>query len=181
MTREHERIGGNKANPPISAESPAAEGAAAAIRTLDEVDIDVTDILGDIALGDDWFGVRLEIDDDVGNKTFYASDSPKGSYHPQLQVEWGFAPYPPTDLDPSGGQVVGVATPVLQWRFPDIVQENTQAASRVQITTTGDTTFAAPTFLSANSADTVAASTVTTSPAKAATLAPMAVAAVVPS
>ncbi len=119
----------------------------------DEVDIDVTDILGDIALGEDWFGVRLELDDDVGNKTFYASDSPKGSYHPQLQVEWGFAPYPPTDLDPAGGQVIGVATPVLQWRFPDIVQENTQAASRVQISTSTD--FSSPVYDSGKVSNTV--------------------------
>ncbi len=118
----------------------------------DEVDIDVTDILGDIALGDDWFGIRLELDDDVA-RTFYSSDAPKGSYHPQLEVSWGFAPYPPTDLDPSGGQVVGIATPVLQWRFPDIVQENTQAASRVQISTS--TSFASPAYDSGKQSNTI--------------------------
>ncbi len=35
----------------------------------DRVEVDVTDILGDIALGDDWFGIRLELDDDVA-RTF---------------------------------------------------------------------------------------------------------------
>ncbi len=140
--------------PSVTTQNQATETVADA-SDGDEVDIDVTDILGDVALGDDWFGVRLELDDDVGNKTFYASDSPKGSYHPQLTVEWGFAPYPPTDLDPAGGQVIGGAIPVLQWRFPDIVQENTQAASRVQITTTGDPTFAAATYDSGKVSNTV--------------------------
>ncbi len=120
----------------------------------DAVDIDVTDILGDIALGDDWFGIRLELDDDVA-RTFYSSDAPKGNYHPQLEVEWGFAPYPPTDLDPAGGQVVGIATPVLQWRFPDIVQENTQASSQVQISTSASTFVADITYDSLQQSNTV--------------------------
>ncbi len=98
----------------------------------DEVDIDVTDILGDVALGEDWFGIRLELDDDVP-RAFYASDAPTAPYHPRLDVEWGFAPYPPTDLDPAGNQVIGSAIPVLTWSFRDIVQENTQASSRVEI------------------------------------------------
>jgi hypothetical protein len=139
-------------NAPSVTDSNAATETVNAAADGDEVDIDVTDILGDVALGADWFGVRLELDDDVG-RTFYASDSPKGSYHPQLEVEWGFAPYPPTDLDPAGGQVVGIATPVLQWRFPDIVQENTQAASQVQISTSSS--FASPTYDSGKVSNTV--------------------------
>lgn len=118
----------------------------------DKVEIDVTDILGDISLGDDWYGVRLELDDDVP-RTFYASDAPKHVYHPRLEVEWGFAPYPPTDLDPAGNQVIGTALPVLTWRFPDIVQENTQAASQVQISTT--TSFTSPAYNSGKQANTV--------------------------
>ncbi len=143
------------ANAPATTDQNNATETVADASDGDKVEIDVTDILGDISLGADWYGIRLELDDDVGNKTFYASDSPKGQYHPQLQVEWGFAPYPPTDLDPGGNQVVGTATPVLSWRFADIVQENTLAASQVQISTSASTFVADITYDSLQQSNTV--------------------------
>lgn len=118
----------------------------------DLVEIDVTDILSDISLGDDWFGIYLELDDDV-DRTFHASDSPNGAYHPKLYVQWGFAPYPPTDLSPGGGQVIGTGIPILNWAFRDIIQENTQAFSQVQLSSSSS--FASPLYDSGKQANTV--------------------------
>ncbi len=140
------------ANAPATTDQNAATETVNAASDGDKVEIDVTDILGDIALGDDWFGIRLELDDDVA-RTFYASDSPHHVWHPQLEVEWGFAPYPPTDLDPAGGQVIGTANPVFSWSFRDIVQENSQAASQVQTSATTD--FSSPVYDSGKRSNTV--------------------------
>lgn len=140
-------------NKPAIDSTNAASATVPASSDGDQVDIDVTDIMQDVSNGGDYFGFRLELDDDVASKTFYASDSPKSSYHPQLAVEWGFAPYPPTDLEPSGGQVIGIATPTLTWRFADVAQENTQSASQVQISTS--TSFASPAFDSGTVSNTV--------------------------
>lgn len=117
----------------------------------DEIDIDVTDIIQDVASGGDWFGLRLSLDTD-NKRAFYASDSAIDAYHPRLEIEWGLPPYPPTDLEPSGEHVIGVATPVLTWRYPDTTQETTQSASQVQISTSTD--FSSPAYDSGKTTNT---------------------------
>lgn len=117
----------------------------------DLVEIDVTDMMEDVAAGGDWFGFRLTSGRDL-KRAFYASDHPTDAYHPRLEVEWSLPPYPPTDLEPSGEHVIGVATPVLTWRYPDSTQETTQSASQVQISSS--TSFASPLYDSTKTTNT---------------------------
>jgi hypothetical protein len=105
----------------------------------DVVEIDVEAMLQDVAEGETWFGIRLEVSSG-GDFLIHSSDAAQIEVWPELEIEWNEPPDPPTNLSPSGGFAVSVAKPVLTWRFRDTSEEGQQAHSRVQIST--DETFA---------------------------------------
>lgn len=119
----------------------------------DEVEIDLTAMLNDVAGGGAWFGIRLELGSDAA-RTVYSSDSAVERYRPSLTVDWREPPEAPTNLVPSGGQAVGPAKPVLSWQFaePGTDAEQAQAASQVQISTSTD--FSSPGYDSGKVANT---------------------------
>src|SRR5690606_11739069 len=102
----------------------------------DEIEIDITDLVADSAAGAVWFGVRLEIDTDTGSTRVYSSNESRARFRPVAEIDWRPALEAPTPLAPTGGQAVGVASPVLTWR--NEWEEGSQAASQVQIASTED-------------------------------------------
>lgn len=110
----------------------------------DDVTIDVTDMLGDVAAGSAWFGVRVEIDVN-GPLYAYASEA-VGKPAPKLDIEWTLVPDAVTDLHPVDGAVVGSTTPIVTWTFRDADGSTDQASSEVEVDTTDD--FASPVYAS---------------------------------
>jgi hypothetical protein len=118
----------------------------------DEVELDLTAMMGDVSAGGAWFGVRLELDTD-NDRALASSDHPRAEWRPTLELEWSAAPSPPTNLAPSGGRAVSKTKPLLTWTFSDLAGSTVQASSQVQVSTTSD--FSSPAYDSGKVANTV--------------------------
>lgn len=99
-----------------------------------EIELNLAPMLSDVSAGDEWYGVRLELDADATRK-LYSSDYPQASLRPVLELNWVVPPLPPSQLSPAGEQSVSVSHPTLSWHFRDREQE-TQTESQVQISAT---------------------------------------------
>lgn len=115
-----------------------------------EVDIDVSAILADIAAGQAWYGLRLEVSTtNTGHLDLYSSESTITAQRPQLTVNWSRPPGAPIDLAPQGGAAVSISKPVLKWVFKD-PDGDAQADYQVQIAsssaTAADGSFTSPGF-----------------------------------
>lgn len=110
----------------------------------DDVTVDLTNMLGDVAAGSAWYGIRVEISVN-GPLYLYASEA-VGKPAPKLDLEWTLTPDAVTDLHPLDGAVVGSTTPVVTWTFRDADGTTDQASSEVQVDTTDD--FASPVYAS---------------------------------
>lgn len=112
------------------------------------VELDVTGILGDIAAGQPWYGLRLEVDTGLV-KRVWSSEADDPHLRPQLVVEWSRPPLAPSDLAPSGGRAVSIGLPTLGWVFKDR-EGDEQAAYQVQVAVASDTqsdgSFTAPEY-----------------------------------
>lgn len=117
----------------------------------DEIELDVTAMLADVSAGDDFYGIRLELNADL-NRQVYSSDANIAERRPVLEVEWGSQPYPPDRMNPSGERAVSISKPVLNWRFTDNRGDTTQSSSQVQISTSSS--FASPEYDSGKTANT---------------------------
>lgn len=104
-----------------------------------EVEIDVTDMMGDVSAGGDWFGIRLTNATNAV-RSLVASENPNRELRPVLEVRWGIPPDPPVNLIPQGGAAVSVALPILDWQFSsrDLNAQRRQAHSQVQIADSPD-------------------------------------------
>lgn len=102
----------------------------------EEVEIDVTDIYSDVSAGANYYGLSIELTQDV-LREIYAAEATVASRRPYLVVEWSNAPYPPTKLAPSGGAAVSTVEPVLNWKFKDNRGDTDQAYSQVRIYSNG--------------------------------------------
>lgn len=100
----------------------------------DEFEWDLTDMFGDVASGDEYRGLRIEVDTN-GNKAFYSSDAADASVHPELEVAWSINPDAPTDLSPSGGQVISLEFPILSFSYLDPTGEHSIDGLEVEIDT----------------------------------------------
>ncbi|PXY33549.1 hypothetical protein BAY59_10730 [Prauserella coralliicola] len=99
------------------------------------VEIDVSLMLADIAAGERWYGIRLEVDTADGvARRIYSSEAADPARRPQLVVEWNRAPLAPVDMAPSGSRAVSVDQPVLTWVFKDR-EGDEQAEFQVQLST----------------------------------------------
>lgn len=124
-------------NRPTTSATDAGTVNVAALPSGTEVEIDLTDMLGAVALDGEWFGIRLEVDTN-GNRAVCSSDHPTAERRPVLEIEWSEAPQPPTNLAPSGARAVSKAAPILAWQFVDLVGSTEQSASQVQVHSTAD-------------------------------------------
>lgn len=99
------------------------------------VDVDVTAMLGDVAQGSKFFGIRLRSTTTTAtNKQFYSSEASNPLLRPQLIIVWSRAPLPPTDLAPAGGRAVSLAKPTFNWDVND-KEGLSQAAYDVRVAT----------------------------------------------
>lgn len=115
---------------------PGVDGAAATLNIGTPgagyvVEIDVTAIMQAVAAGGTWFGLRVSDNVDQAS-TFYSSEASDASVQPELEVIWTSAPSAPTDMRPSGGRVVSLASPTLTWKFNDMDGDE-QSAFRVEV------------------------------------------------
>lgn len=99
------------------------------------VSFDVTAQLQGVARGAQWHGWRIRLDGDRAwsYATVFAGEANLEWRRPRLEIEWSNAPVAPTDLSPSGGQRVSIASPTLSYTFADFGGNRTQAAHAVQI------------------------------------------------
>lgn len=97
-------------------------------------EIDVTAIMQEVADGGKWFGLRLTINDGVGEWLHSAQSVEK--FRPQLEVTWSDAPDAPEDLRPDGGRSVGIAKPTLRFDFTDVAGDTDMNACEVEIGST---------------------------------------------
>ncbi len=102
-----------------------------------EITINFTQSLQVVALGGNWFGIRLEINTS-GLKFIHSTESPFANKRPQMDLEWALLPLPPADQRPSGGRSVTISRPPLLWTFRDNFGDTTQAASQVEVRTLTD-------------------------------------------
>lgn len=126
------------------ANAPDTAGAAYSVTVTDgqdgdEVQIDVTGMIGWVSSGDaPWYGLRLELGSG-GPFDLWGSEAFDVDWRPKLHVTWSERPDTPTLLSPSDGQVVSKAYPNLGWDNPGYRGETTQAKARVQVSTTNTT------------------------------------------
>ena len=122
--------------PAITATHSASDSVPSSSPAGHKVQIDVTDMLQDVANGSAWYGVQISIDTS-GNKYLWASDAPNDA-GPQLTIEWRTVPDAVTDLRPADGAVVSTVTPVVSWTFRDVDGSSDQEKSQVQVSTDPD-------------------------------------------
>lgn len=103
-----------------------------------ELVMDVTLMMQDVANGAPWYGIRLKVDT-TGDKSVHSAEAADETMRPVLEVTYVTAPSAPTDLHPTGGRSVADSTPTVLWTFKD-TDGDTQAKSRVQVAT--DSLFA---------------------------------------
>lgn len=110
---------------------------AATLAANEMVEIDVTAILAEVAAGNPFYGFELRINAGAGTVTFWSGESADSTMFPELETEWSVAPSAPTDLVPSGGKIISVNKPVLDWKFVDSKGE-AQTKFQVQASTVAD-------------------------------------------
>lgn len=76
--------------------------------------LNVAAMLGDVAGGADWYGVRLELDTDILRQVASKEASAEAN-RPKLSVVYSTPPPAPIDLHPSNGLAVSPAAPALSW------------------------------------------------------------------
>lgn len=130
-------------NRPAVTDLNSADVNVAALAAGDEVELDLTMMLQDVANGESWFGVRLEKTGDP-DRALISSDDPVAEFHPQLDVTWSEAPAPPANLAPAGALAIAKAAPLLTWQFSDTAGDTGQSSSQVQVHSTAD--FTAPDY-----------------------------------
>jgi hypothetical protein len=107
----------------------------------DEVAVDITDMMADVAAGSAWYGIRIEVS--VNGPVYLWASEANGRPAPNLALTWSLSPDAATDLHPLDA-VVGSTTPTVTWTFRDVDGTSDQASSRVQVDTTDD--FASPVY-----------------------------------
>lgn len=118
-------------NRPATTTTNAVTAAVTAGADGARVDIDVTALVRDMLSAAQRYGVRLRLDT-TGVKNLHSSDSATPDLRPLLTVNWSDYPTEANDLEPSGGQAVSLAKPVLSWAFEDI-EGDAQGTYQVQL------------------------------------------------
>ena len=127
--RENRLTYNNK--PSYSATNQAGSGTITTGLDETEITFNIEDMLADVAAGDAWYGVRLEVNTNA-NRAVYSTQYVDIDLRPQLELDWSLAPYPPTGLGPAGDRAITANKPTVFWSSGDAVQ----TASQVQIHST---------------------------------------------
>jgi hypothetical protein len=88
----------------------AATTTLSSLADTDLIEVDVTPIFNDVAVGGAYAGLRLSMSDSV-NRSFFGSEHPLHRFRPLLIVQWAEKPEPPRDGSPSGGNAVAESHP----------------------------------------------------------------------
>lgn len=106
----------------------------------DQVDVDVTALLAEVADGsEDWDGLRLVIDG-TAPLSVWSQDALEDDQRPLLSITWTEEPEAPTNLAPAGGRVISKAQTYLGWQFGGAFGETVQTQAQVQVATDEDFT-----------------------------------------
>jgi hypothetical protein len=89
-------------------------------------EFDVTSMMQQVANGAAWYGVRISATNSTAK--WIHSAQAVAAYRPELEITWSDAPDAPEVLIPSGGTMVSVAKPTLQWDFTDPSGDTTMQA-----------------------------------------------------
>lgn len=110
-------------------------GTEAAITVADgaQIDVDVTDLIQDVADGSvRWHGFQLTVDQ-AGDHNVHSAESTMKGKRPELYIEWTYNPDQPTDLSPADDGVVSSGDVYLSWsRMTSTDKHAEQDAVRVQ-------------------------------------------------
>lgn len=118
------------ANQPATTAANEVTQAANGKADQDVLEVDITALMQAVSGGGAWYGLRLALSANV-NRLFYSSDFPLAELHPELELAYEIAPFPPTSLSPAEG-VVSKASPVVRWHFSD-PGSGGPSASQVQV------------------------------------------------
>lgn len=106
-------------------------------------EFDVTAIMQAVSNGGSWYGIRL-IADGSALKRLHSAQSGQTTLRPVLDITWSDAPEAPTQMHPSGNNVVPLAKPLLTFDFTDLSGDQTMQSAQVQLNPTDS--WAAPAF-----------------------------------
>lgn len=96
-------------------------------------EFDVTAMMQLVADNTDWYGFRLEINEDAVRR-FYSAQA--NSHKPVLEVVYTTPPEAPTTLSPAGNRSVTAEKPILRFDFTDRSGSTSLSAVQVQINAT---------------------------------------------
>lgn len=115
----------------------------------DEVVIDVSDMIQDVAFGQPYYGLRLSFEGSTDvDRDLHSVEAPTANARPWLEVKWTPGPSAPTNLSPAGGRAVTAEAPVLSWKFNDSIGEAFQIGANVQVSVSTD--FSSPIYDASN-------------------------------
>ena len=97
-----------------------------------EIQVDITDLLNDVAGGSKYYGLQISSNSSTDHKV-WSSEADRAD-QPELFLEYVVRPDPPVNLRPDQHQLYD-ATPRLRWQRPPTNSGNGQAYSEVQIAT----------------------------------------------
>jgi hypothetical protein len=114
---------------------PAATGLAATLTKSSPTsgtlwEFDVTSTIQAVANGAPWYGLRLASSNNYGY--LWSAQAPD-QVRPQLEIVYTTAPYPPSDLVPTNGQITSLAKPTLSWDFRDVAGDVTMAQFQLRL------------------------------------------------
>jgi hypothetical protein len=121
----------NKADATTTNQATASVSAGA---DEDQVEIDLTDMLGDVAAGSACHGVKLLLSVDSA-RAIYSSEAPDADLRPVLEIDWSIVPEAPIKQTPNSGKAISEDQPLLDWQFAEHANDGPQrqAYSQVQI------------------------------------------------
>lgn len=96
-------------------------------------EFDLTQMMQAVSDGGVWYGVRLEINLNTGNRWIHSAQSPYSWVRPVFEITWADNPIAPEVLHPSNNNSVSVAKPVLTFDFTDVSGDRTMAGAQIQI------------------------------------------------
>lgn len=111
------------------------------VRDGENIRIDVTQVLQEVASGAPFYGLILWGGTPGEAMAFDGTDK----HPPRLEVTWWTNPYAPTDLAPATNTVVATPTPVLRWTFFDKAGRTDIAQMQVQ-TADSQNSFTVPLY-----------------------------------
>lgn len=103
----------------------------------DEVAINVTAALQEVANGGAWYGFRV-MADGTNPKEMASSQHATAWLRPTLTVTWVDAPRPPTFLSPSGNRALATGKPILVFDYTDPSADSPLNACQIQIDPAGN-------------------------------------------